>query len=168
MAELQRQRTKYIRHAISRFITADSFWPSKFRGVIQQFRRSGWNAFLFGGTPRGVFDKGTKYSPRDLDIVIEDRAFAAFASVYGANIQRQTRFGGLKLSFHGVHVDAWPLSQTWAFREGLVQEVSFEALPRTTFLNIDEIAVELSPGRGKAPHSRLGIFLRLQQTPNRY
>src|SRR5439155_7774209 len=150
MAELQQQRTKYIRRAISRFITDDSLWPSKFREMIQDFRRSRWNAFLFGGTPRGIYHKGARYLPRDLDIVLEDSAFREFASIYKNQIQRRTRFGGLRLSFHGVHVDAWPLSKTWAFREGFVKEVAFERLPQTTFLNIDAIAVELSPGSGKA------------------
>lgn len=34
------------------------------------------------------------------------------------------------------------MSSTWAFRTGLVKDVSFEKLPSTTFLNIDGIIIE--------------------------
>lgn len=118
--------------------------------LLNAFRERRWRAFAFGGTPRGVWDEGPSYQPRDLDIVFEDSHFEDFASVFRGCIQRRTRFDGLHLKIGGLAVDAWSLSATWAFRQGLVSEASFENLPRTTFFNADAIVVSLLPkSRGR-------------------
>ncbi len=108
-------------------------------------REHKWKAFVFGGTPRGVLDEGPTYRPRDLDLVFDDAHFAEFAKTFAERITRRTRFGGLHLRVNNMEIDAWPLSGTWAFREGLVGDVSFEALPQTTFFNADAIAISLTP-----------------------
>jgi hypothetical protein len=41
--------------------------------------------------------------------------------------------------------DIWPLEKTWAFDVLGRRPVVFEELPKTTFLNIDAIAVKISP-----------------------
>ena len=65
-------------------------------------------------------------------------------------VHRRTRFGGLQLHQAGWQFDVWPLGQTWAFVEDSIPTPSFEDLPGTTFFNLEAIAVELWPSRGKA------------------
>lgn len=116
--------------------------------LLSAFERYGWTAFAFGGTPRGVFVRGPSYAPRDFDLVFEDSDFEAFAEYFASSVTRRTRFGGLHLQIHGIDVDAWSLRNTWAFREGLVADVSFESLPQTTFFNVDAIVVSMQDGPG--------------------
>jgi hypothetical protein len=113
------------------------------------FRSRGWTAFAFGGTPRGVYDNGNQYSPRDVDLVFKDEHFPFFESAFESYILRRNSYGGLRLQIKNLAVDAWPLSATWAFREGYVENPSFERLPATSFLNIDGIIVELIPAKGR-------------------
>jgi hypothetical protein len=106
-------------------------------------------AFTFGGIPRGVLDEGSKYNPRDLDLVFDDEHFGVFESAFRNYVERRNNYGGLKLNYGGLTIDAWPLSSTWAFRQGLVKDISFEKLPSTVFLNIDAVIVEATAARGK-------------------
>ena len=117
--------------------------------ALNMLRRKKWTAFSFGGIPRGVMDAGAKYNPRDLDLVFDDRDFLEFERAFTLCIKKRNSYGGLKLMFNGLSIDAWPLSSTWAFRERLIKEITFEALPKTTFLNIDGIVVEANPHNGK-------------------
>jgi hypothetical protein len=64
-------------------------------------------------------------------------------SAFGEFVTGRTRFGGLILNLGGWRVDVWPLHETWGFRAGLVSNATLENLPRTTFLNIDSLAVDL-------------------------
>lgn len=118
--------------------------------LLDAVRERRWKAFVFGGTPRGVMQEGPGYRPRDLDIVFDDADFEKFAATFSEHITRRTRFGGLHLRIKNTEVDAWPLSATWAFREGLISDVSFKSLPRTAFFNADAIVVALTPeARGR-------------------
>jgi len=118
--------------------------------ALNLLRSKDWTAFSFGGVPRGILEVKTKYRPRDLDLVFDDKAFSEFEEAFASTIQRRNSYGGLKLKFNGLDIDAWPLSATWAFRHGLVKDVSFRTLPHTTFLNIDGIVIEANPKKGKA------------------
>jgi hypothetical protein len=113
--------------------------------IASTFRARGWKVFAFGGTPRGVYDSGKNYTPRDLDLVFDDNDFESFESAYERYILRKNTFGGLKLKIENIVIDAWPLSATWAFRNGYVKNPSFKNLPATTFLNIDGIIIEFAP-----------------------
>lgn len=124
-----------------------------FRTLIETadiFRSRGWTVFAFGGAPRGVYDNGNRYSPRDIDLVFDDEHFEYFESAFGNYVLRRNSYGGLRLKVKGLMMDAWPLSATWAFREGHIASPSFESLPSTTFLNIDGIVIEVVPAKGKS------------------
>jgi len=138
-----------IRRRMTAFLNRRERWCAPLVKAVREIRERRWQAFLFGGTPRGIYADGNSYSPRDIDIVMDDHAFAELESSYQQFIVRRNRFGGLHLIINRIPFDAWPLSKTWAFHNGHVREASFEALPRTTFLNIDAIAVELSPAPGR-------------------
>jgi len=124
------------------------------RSALQTFRKQPWDSYIFGGLLRDLAYYGA-YSafPRDLDIVVNDESIDAIADAFGKSEEDRNRFGGLALDFDGWKVDIWALEETWAFK----QQPSFfkgakaiEALPKTTFLNVEAIAVELNPSPGQA------------------
>lgn len=131
-----------LRKSFSDFLTRQREAAGALRDVVREHK---WKAFVFGGTPRGILEDGPSYRPRDLDLVFDDAHFEEFVSMFSRNVTRRTRFGGVHLRMMNLEVDAWPLSSTWAFREGLIRDVSFEALPRTTFFNADAIVISLTP-----------------------
>jgi hypothetical protein len=63
-------------------------------------------------------------------------------------VSRETRFGGLQLRRADSLFDVWPLERTWALVQEQVSRPDFDDLPRTTFLNIEAIAVEVWPSDG--------------------
>ena len=93
----------------------------------------------------------TRYArPRDIDIVVGTSSVDAIYERFAGCVHRKTRFGGLQIHQAERQFDLWPLCQTWAFVEDSIPMPSFEDLPETTFFNLEAIAVELWPSRGKA------------------
>ena len=72
------------------------------------------------------------------------------AAQFESHVVRRTRFGGLHLKRCQWEFDVWPVHETYAFRTGGHSSPSFEALPRTTFLNLEAIAVDVWAPAGKA------------------
>jgi len=58
------------------------------------------------------------------------------------HLVRQTRFGGLQLHRDAWHFDVWPVDQTWAIRNDDSLQPCFDSLPKTTFFNLEAVAVE--------------------------
>lgn len=116
--------------------------------VLQQFRLKGWHTYVFGGTIRDLALTGISAVPRDVDLVVYNCTAAEIEVEFQDYVQRLTRFGGLNLAIDGWKIDVWPLQETWAFRQGLVHHASFSQLPRTTFLNVEAVAVELDGETG--------------------
>ena len=146
MEESSEQR---LRNRFAAFVTRRGGRLETLIETADIFRARGWTAFAFGGAPRGVYDKGNQYSPRDVDLVFDDSHFSFCESAFESYFLRRNSYGGLRLQIKNLAVDAWPLSATWAFREGYVQNPSFEKLPCTSFLNVDGIIIELIPAKGK-------------------
>ena len=146
MEESSEQR---LRNRFAAFVTRRGGRLQTLIETTDIFRSRGWTAFAFGGTPRSVYDNGNRYSPRDVDLVFDDEHFPYFESAFERYILRRNSYGGLRLQIKNLAVDAWPLSATWAFREGYVENPSFEKLPSTSFLNIDGIIVEVIPAKGR-------------------
>jgi hypothetical protein len=134
-----------LRKRFSDFIRRQGCFDHAWDKIADEFRSRGWTAYAFGGTPRGIYDSGNKYRPRDLDLVFDDEHFKSFKSAHNRDILHRNSFGGLKLTIDHLTIDAWPLSSTWAFRNGYVKNPSFDNLPSTTFLNVDGIVVEFAP-----------------------
>lgn len=149
MAETSVSIEKELRKKFNSFIRSQRSPTTPLWDALNMLRSKQWTAYSFGGIPRGVLDLGAKYNPRDLDLVFDDNDFFEFEKAFYQIIKKRNSYGGLKLNFNGLAIDAWPLSATWAFREKLIKNVSFESLPRTTFLNIDGIIVEVNPREKK-------------------
>src|SRR5437016_6154680 len=105
--------------------------------TIRNLKACGSPAFVFGGTVRDLMVSRLPFIPRDLDIVAQSLDDAGFQSLLRKNLCVENRFGGYHLHIQGWKFDLWALSDTWAFKERLVPEISFESLPKTSYLNIE-------------------------------
>jgi hypothetical protein len=106
-------------------------------------------AFLFGGTLRDLMVCGASAIPRDVDVVVGDISSQALRAALASHLDRETRFGGLRLEVEGWFFDVWTLKDTWAFRQGILKHQSFQDLPKTTFLNVEAVAADLNVRRGQ-------------------
>jgi hypothetical protein len=92
---------------------------------------------------------GPRVHPRDVDVVIDGASLDAIASAFAPLIERRTRFGGLALRDRDWLFDVWPLADTWAFRQRVIAGSDFSDLPKTTFLNVEAVAIEFIPPTGR-------------------
>jgi len=137
-----------LREKLQRALRRESAWGNDYGEVFAKIRDNGLNAFLFGGTVRDIALNGPTHRPRDLDIVFDQKGFDAFCLLFEAGIKRRNRFGGIKCSYRGIEIDAWPLHRTWAIAKGLAPAAGFEILPGTAFFNLDAIVAEIAPVAG--------------------
>lgn len=131
-----------LRSKLTRFLRYSSPWRGPLAERLLSENRH-LPIYIFGGAVRDIAIFGRAARPRDIDLVVGDIDGEELASVLAPFVRKKTRFGGLRLVVQGVQVDIWPLSETWAFRNRLVNHIEFSRLPETTFLNVDAVAVEL-------------------------
>jgi hypothetical protein len=122
--------------------------------VEEAATKHGWHLLLFGGTLRDLCVTWSA-APRDLDFVVPGASVEELRAAFANHIERQTRFGGLRLRIGALPVDIWPLEKTWAFAQALVPGRDPEDLTRTTFLSVEAIVVEVQtrPGRPRQFYS---------------
>ena len=117
--------------------------------MIGAVRGAGWPAVFFGGTLRsllvGRLFHGRLGQPRDIDVVFQGPSVDSLSQIFESIVARQTRFGGLRLTADTWDFDVWPLASTWAFRNRGVVRPRIEDLPKTTFLNLEAVAVDVWP-----------------------
>lgn len=140
-----RGKQRVLTKKIQRFLRSDNQVARKLR----QLADGRWRTYLFGGTVREILLKLDGNQIRDLDVVIDDAGFPEFRRTFEQHITGTNRFGGLRLMLDHIPVDAWGWSSTWAFQSGHVAEAFRHRLPETTFLNIDSVVFEITPGRVK-------------------
>jgi hypothetical protein len=140
-----------LRSTVSDFCNRKSAWKQPFSRTIREIRDEHWRAVLFGGTVRSLLlrARGESAWPRDIDIVIKDISLDVLETRFREYLVRRTRFGGLHLQRSAIPFDIWPLSHTWALANSGVSRFDFSDLPRTTFFNIEAIAIDLWPKRGR-------------------
>lgn len=115
------------------------------RTTLRELRGSSNSLYLFGGVLRDLMVEST---PRDIDMVVSDEAADYLDEQVSRWYPRRNRYGGLNFKNEGWEFDLWPLGKTWAFHNNPTGEcftASFSTLPKTTFLNVEAIAVELWP-----------------------
>jgi hypothetical protein len=137
------RQANHLTRKIQTFLRSDVIAAKKLRRLAA----GTWRTFLFGGTVREILLMRRRPEIRDLDIVIDDAGFDSFRRHFKKEIAGINRFGGLRLTLETLPVDAWALSSTWAFKSGHVSGISGARLPQTTFLNLDSIVFEITPGR---------------------
>jgi hypothetical protein len=102
--------------------------------------------------------KGPSAAPRDVDIVVDGASIKELEGLFHDVLIRKTRFGGLHLNVQGWKIDVWPLSETWALKELSIAGRDFEALTRTTFLNVEAATISLGIRRGARQVHAFGFF----------
>jgi hypothetical protein len=120
------------------------------------------HAVIFGGALRDLMTQGPSAEPRDVDIVIDGASIEELSVMFADVLVRRTRFGGLHLNVKGWMVDVWPLSETWAFQQFPIGGRDFEALTRTTFLNVEAVTIDLSANRRARKVNGTGFFEALR------
>jgi len=115
---------------------------------------------LFGGAVRDLMSSGRGARPRDLDLVVECAGVEDLTDALHASAlpMRRTRFGGVRIHAGTLPVDIWPFKDTWAIRKGIVRAGGIHDLPRTTFLNVEAIAVQMGSPRGGPRIFEHGFF----------
>jgi len=144
-----------LRETVTQFYRKDGrHWKEPVIAMLRRLKEAQVDAVFFGGTLRSllatrIVGKGQK-RPRDVDIVISGNSMDSIREIVEEQIERTTRFGGLQVKEQNWQFDLWPVEKTWAFEKDGVSERSFEALPRTTYFNLEAIAVEVWPRAGKS------------------
>ncbi len=118
------------------------------RFVLDRIQSADSTPVVFGSILRGWALDGPNAQVRDLDVVVMDGDFDRVVAEFSERIVRRTRFGGLVLRVGAWRVDVWPLQETWAIRAGLLREATIDALLRSTFFNIEALALTVRSGPG--------------------
>ena len=140
---------KKLRKNISFFCTnKKEKWKDPVLQMLLQIKSNNWRAVIFGGTIRSLMvGQGSSRRPRDIDIVLNSVNVEQIKNEFSELVVRQTRFGGVKLQDRGIEFDIWPLDKTWAYVSDNFKYRTYVNLPKTTFLNIEAVAVDLWPNK---------------------
>ncbi|GEM_PF-1106031 len=152
MANLETQKLEDIlRDRIGRFVDNKSKWRLHRHKILQEICGYDNNAFLCGGAARDVLlsQNYKPIIPRDLDIILECADLNKVADSFAGHVKRWNSYGGLSIQIQDWSVDLWLLSETWAAKEKIVEVNSFVDFPKTTFLDIDAVAVQLFKRKGQ-------------------
>jgi len=130
--------------------------------TLLEWQQRQWSPLVFGGLLRDVLITGVRSNPRDIDIVVRSGSTHELELILRQYIQRRNRFGGLHLQLNNWNMDVWPLDQTWAFASGTGMAATPENLPKTTFLNVEAIAISLTSNGDLGRIFEHGFFEALQ------
>jgi hypothetical protein len=144
MADLEMEKLeKLLNERMKDFITDRCAATGPYLDAIQRFRHLRGNVFLCGGAVRDLL-LSNKFIPRDLDIILGPWLdLDHIADLFADHHVRKNCYGGLSIRVEQHSVDVWLLYKTWAYEKSFVEVRDFIDYPKTTFLNVDAIAVEL-------------------------
>jgi hypothetical protein len=144
MVDIKIQNMKQnLRAQLERFINIDlkQYYPQIYR-VFELLDANKYPAFLCGGVVRNML-LGNNRIPRDIDIIVGNISRCELEDLFRNYFKVETSLGGLKLQVKEWSIDMWPIEETWAFREGKIDGKEFSDYPKTTFLNIEAIAIQI-------------------------
>jgi len=146
---------KRLRSEVARFYQRDKrLWKEPVVNMLRSLKQANMDAVFIGGTLRSLLVSRVQHKkqgrPRDVDIVISGESVDCIRSFIEDKVERETRFGGLQVKERDWQFDLWPVARTWAFVNDKAQNRAFAELPKTTFFNMEAIAVEVWPKPGKA------------------
>ncbi|MBI5688611.1 MAG: hypothetical protein HZC55_00830 [Verrucomicrobia bacterium] len=145
---------RLLRHEVSLFCRHNNRrWKQAIATTVDEIREGHWPAVFFGGTLRSLLLSRLTHNvlgrPRDIDIVIRDTRLPDLQQQFEKYVARRTRFGGLQLQRVGWQFDVWPLQETHALKEAGLSHPDFDDLPRSTFFNLEAVAVDVLSRAGK-------------------
>jgi len=140
-----------LRARVSRFVADNSKWCSYRYEALRKIREFKGKAFLCGGAVRDILlsDSRNNIIPRDLDIILGYADIRNVADSFSDCTKRWNRYGGISIQVKDWSIDMWPLHKTWAFQKNYVHGKGFSDFPKTTFLNIEAVAIQLFGKKGK-------------------
>src|SRR5258708_33566009 len=147
-----------LRKRVSAFLLSKSHRRAPLINLLRRIAEQRLHAVLFGGTLRDLMRYGAAKDPRDVDVVVDGASVEQLAILFQDVLARKTRFGGLHLNTEGWMIDIWSLSDTWAVRERRAGAGDFEALTRTTFLNVEAVTIDLKIGGNRRKLHSSGFF----------
>ncbi len=136
--------------------------PKSILSALTEWQEKGWQPYLFGGVLRDLLILGRRQRPRDIDVVVAGESRQLDPDL-APNIRHKNRFGGFRLELSRWNVDVWQLEKTWAFQHNAHLLPQPENLPRTTFLNVEAVAVSIGH-HGRAESIYEHNFFRAIQT----
>ena len=140
---------KRLRAEVGRFVNDDRWeWKKPIGEALTRLKEKQLPAVLFGGVPRTLLLRRRGERPRDIDIVIRGASAESLPEMLGGDLRRVTRFGGASVKKGDAVFDVWPLSKTWALCMDERLSETFEDLPKSTFLNLEAVAIDVWPGPG--------------------
>lgn len=141
------------------------------RGIINEIGSSLPETVIFGGMVREFALKNARSFYSDIDLVsLSSRS--SIAEVIKKYNPKRNKLGGFRFVANKQRFDIWSLSDTWAFRHGLVEENGFSSLLKTTFFNLDAAMYHLATNRvqllaGYEKFNRERILdINLNENPN--
>ena len=142
---------KKLRRRVNCFMSDSSAYGLPRKSILQTIRESAQRAFLCGGAVRDIMLSTTRNSlvPRDLDIVLGYADLNGVADSFVDSVKRWNCYGGVSIQIKDWSLDLWRLSETWAFKKKHVDINGFSDFPKTTFLDIEAVAVELFAKKGR-------------------
>ena len=148
-----------LRGRLTKFLGNGTTWKKPLRDVIETIERERWRAVIFGGVIRDLAVFGPTERPRDVDIVLAGASTHEIERIFGAWIVRRTRFGGVRLRVDKWMFDIWDVSSTWGINQ-LGLDPNFGELPKTTFLNVEAVAAEISANPGRERKIYSSVFFK--------
>lgn len=152
MADMNKENSERIlRNRISRLVSGRDAWSLPCYEILKRIRSRQERAFLCGGAVRDLLLSSYRAGmiPRDLDIVLGYGTVKDVARLFKAYKQRWNCYGGVSIQVKDWSIDIWSLQKTWACQENLVEIKGFCDFPKTTFLDIEAVAVQLFCKRGR-------------------
>jgi len=140
-----------LRMRVRRFMSDRSAYGLPRQSILQTIRESAQRAFLCGGAVRDIMLSTTqnRLVPRDLDIVLAYTNLEDVTAAFSEGDKRWNCYGGVSIEIKNWSLDIWPLNKTWAFEKKHVEVNGFSDFPKTTFLDIEAVAVELFVKKGR-------------------
>jgi hypothetical protein len=130
-----------LRKRLLRFLRRSRSQQDAYAVALNHLLCRGETVALFGGAIRDFMTNCRTGGPRDLDLVVGSSDSPDLYAIFGQG--KANGFGGLRVTAGEREIDVWRLSRTWAFHALSAGRGGFEDLPRTTFLNVEAIAVRL-------------------------
>ncbi len=140
-----------LRARIRRFVADDSKWCSCRHEALRKISELKGKAILCGGAVRDILlsERRNRIVPRDLDIILGYAEIEKVADSFSDCTKRWNCYGGVSIQIKDWSIDMWPLDKTWAFKNNYVEGKGFSDFPKTTFLNIEAVAIQLFGRKGK-------------------
>lgn len=136
--------SQILRKRLFRFLQSKESAMLHLNQTLQQIHHTA-DAYIFGGMIRDIGLFGINQFNSDIDIVFDSSKDELIKTLETLNVTaKQNKFGGFRILDNNVIIDIWALSDTWAFKSGLVPFTGVESLLNTTLMNWDAILYNLS------------------------